>query len=354
MEKRFPPSAKKLKDLRKKGDVHKSVDLPGSAVLVTATIVATLGAMGIWKALGSLVELGLEIAFYDMGYASLERLLVLLSPYLVVPVLIAGIIGTIVAFMVVGPVFSGEAISPKFERLNPANGVKKLFSGQQLVVAGKGLVAIAVLLIAFFLLIRYEIVQISRMPFMVPAVASQKGANMILTAMIVSSVMGVVIALAESSLSKFLFIKKNMMTREEVEREHKEQEGNPHIKAKRRQIALEELENDAVRNTSDAELLIVNPTHIAIAVKGESKLRNTPIVVAKGRGLTAARMREKAQKEGIPIVRNRQLARNLFVDAKIRAVIPNKYIDAVSQALSWVRRMETFKKQQKEREAKGE
>jgi type III secretion protein U len=353
MEKRFPPSLKKLNDLRKKGDVHKSVDLPGSAVLVTATIVATLGAAGIWQALGSLVSLGLEVAFYDMGFASLERLLVLLSPYLIVPVLIAGFIGTITAFLVVGPVFSVESITPKFEKINPVNGVKKLFSGQQLVVAGKGIVAIAVLLIAFFLLIRYEIVQISRMPFMVPQAASEKGANMILTAMIVSAVMGVVIAVAESSLSKFLFIKKNMMTREEVEREHKEQEGNPHVKAKRRQIALEEAENDAVRNTSEAELLIVNPTHIAIAVKGESKQNNKPVVIAKGRGLTAARMREKAQKQGIPIVRNRQLARNLFVDAKIRAVIPTKYIDAVSQALSWVRKMEAFKKQQKARETKG-
>jgi type III secretion protein U len=347
MEKRFPPSLKKLNDLRKKGDVAKSVDLSGSIVIFIAIICAAVGFPAAWRALSDLLVNGLTLAFLDAEVVNGVRLVGYVAPFVWVPLFIAGVIGTIVSFLTVGPVFSSDAISPKFERMNPANGVKKLFSAQQLVVAGKGLFAITILSIAFFLLVRYQLVSISKMPFRQQSAALLAGSEMLLSAIILAAVTGLVIGVSEANLSKYLYIKKNMMTREEVERESKEQQGNPLVKSRRRQIAFEEMENDAVRNTSDAELLIVNPTHIAIAVKGESKLNGAPVVIGKGRGSTAAKMREIAAKKGIPIIRNRPLARSLFVDAKVRHPIPAQYIKAVSQALSWVRKMETFKKQQK-------
>jgi type III secretion protein U len=353
MEKKFPPSAKKLQDLRKKGDVPKSVDLPSSIVLLMFVIVMALGAPMVWNSLSSLLINGLELAFADAATVSATSISMLLLQYTFVPLFIAGIVGTAVSFLTIGAVFSAEPITPKLEKLNPASGLKRMFSGQQFVGLIKSLVAIIFLLGAFWLVMRYNLKPLAHLAFLPPESALRVGLGMLLFALIVAGVTGIVIGVLEFSSSRFFYIKKNMMTREEVDRENKDQMGNPLVKSRRRQIALEDIENDAVSNVSGAELMIVNPTHIAIAIKGEGKNKDIPVVIAKGRGLTAQKMREKAQKEGIPIVRNRALARSLFIDAKLRLPIPKEYLVAVNQTLAWVRKMETFKKQQAAQLKKG-
>ena len=346
MEKQFPPSLKKLQDLRKKGDVPKSIDLPGSAVICMFVVSLALAGHLVWIALGSLIVNGIEAAFAPTADISTSAIAVLLLKFLFLPLLIAGVVGTSISFLIVGPVFSAEPIIPKFKKLNPVDGLKKMFSGQQFVGLIKGALAVLVLLTAFWLLLRYNLKALANLAYLAPDVSFSAGAQILLFALIVAAVTGLMIGVIEFATARFFYIKKNKMTREEVERENKEQMGNPQIKGRRRQIAFEDMENDAVRNVSGAELMIVNPTHIAIAIKGEGKNKDVPVVVAKGRGITAQRMREKALKEGIPIVRNRALARNLFVDAKIRALIPKEYLTAVNQTLAWVRKMEIFKKQQ--------
>lgn len=346
MEKQFPPSLKKLQDLRKKGDVPKSIDLPGSAVI--CLFVVSLALMGhlIWNTLGALIVNGIEMAFAPTAEVSIIAIATLVLKFLFLPLLVAGIVGTSISFLIVGPVFSAEPITPKFKKLNPVDGLKKMFSGQQFVGLIKGALAVLVLLTVFWLLLRYNLKVLANLAYLAPDKSLSAGSQILLFALIVAAVTGLIIGTLEFATSRFFYVKKNKMTREEVERENKEQMGNPQIKGRRRQIAFEDMENDAVRNTSGAELMIVNPTHIAIAIKGEGKNKDVPVVVAKGRGITAQRMREKALQEGIPIVRNRALARNLFVDAKIRALIPKEYLAAVNQTLAWVRKMEVFKKQQ--------
>ena len=352
MEKKYPPSRKKLNDLRKKGEVPRSTDLPGAIVLAVALVSAfLLGGMFV-KDLTKFVIVAIELAFFPAASFDPMVGLARVFPLLLLPILLAGIVGTLVNFFNVGPMFSTEAVSPKFERLNPANGFKQMFSAQKLVVVAKGLISIAVLTAAFYLLLRYKVLQLGRMPYAYPSASLVQLGDLLLSALIVAVVMSLVLGVLESQLTKFLFIKRNMMTREEVEREHKESDGNPYIKSRRRQLAIEAMENDAVQNTKTSEMLIVNPTHIAIAIKSEARFGGAPTVIAKGKGPLAAKMREQAQKSGIPIVRDRQLARNLFVDAKVRFPIPDQYIKAVSQALGWVRKMEAFRKQQKAEEQK--
>jgi type III secretion protein U len=346
MEKKFPPSLKKLQDLRKKGDVAKSTDLPGSVVLFAFVVCISLGGSIVWSALAGLVASGLDLAFTSMTSFSVGRIVLLLLQFIFLPLLCAGLLGTTINFLIIGPVFSAEPITPKLEKLNPANGFKRMFSGQQFFGVGKSLVAIVFLLGAFWLILRYNLKPLANLAFLAPDAAVRIGFEMILFALIVAGITGIFLGVVEMSTSKLFYLKKNMMSREEVDRENKDQMGNPLIKSRRRQIALENMENDSINNVTGAELMIVNPTHIAIAIKGSGKNKDVPTVVAKGRGITAQKMREKAQKEGIPIIQNRPLARSLFIDAKLRLPIPKEYLMAVNKTLAWVRNMETFKKQQ--------
>ncbi len=346
MEKKYPPSLKKLQDLRRKGDVPKSIDLPSSVVLAFFVVILALASSVVWKALTGLLIGGFELAFKDTAAVSFVAVSATLFQYLVLPLLFAGLLGTSIAFMTVGPVFSAEPITPKLEKLNPASGLKRMFSGQQFFGLLKSLVAITFLLGAFWLVMRYNIKPLARLAYLPPEASLRSGLDMLLFALIVAAVTGLVIGVVEFQSSLFFYIKKNKMSREEVDRENKDQMGNPLVKSRRRQIALEDMENDSINSVSDAEFMIVNPTHIAIAIKGEGKNKEIPVVVSKGRGVTAQKMREKAQKEGIPIIRNRALARSLFVDAKLRFPIPTEYLVAVNQTLAWVRKMEVFKKQQ--------
>jgi type III secretion protein U len=348
LEKRFPASKKKLDDLRKKGQVPKSMDLTPSVVFASFTIAMFFAGAALLAQFTNWLEIGLQLAVRPFNTDTLMESLFKLVIFVILPAFLIGIVGTIVTFLTIGPVFAVEAITPKFERINPASGIKKLFSMQQVVMMLKSIIVVAAIMAVFILLLKYMMPSLSRVPYLPMTEGLKVIANFFFAALVVAAVVGIVAGLGEKTMSKAFFLKEQKMTREDMVREYKESEGDPHVKSQRKSLAREALENDEVRTTRDAELMIVNPTHIAIAVKGQRKFSNVPLVIAKGKGHLAARMREEAKKKGIPIVQNRDLARKLFVDAKVWTPIPRKYYQAVQQMLLWVRKMEEFKKQQKE------
>jgi flagellar biosynthesis protein FlhB len=348
VEKRFPASQKKLDDLRKKGQVPKSQLLGPSLVFAFFAIVCFFIGNALFVGFRTWFNTGLAMGFrYADGHVvnGLPMGLILAT---LGPPLLAGVIGTLCSFLIIGPVFAPEAITPKYERVDPAKGLKRMFSMQQVINMLQSILVVTVLMTAFYLLLKYFAPVISRVPTMPPLVGISRVTQLLLTAVVIAAIVGIILGVIERTTTKAFFLKDQKMNREELVREHKESEGDPQFKSRRKGIALEALENDEIRNSRDAELMIVNPTHITIAVRGEKRLGDAPVVIAKGKGHTALRMRQEAKKKGIPIIQNRDLARKLFVDARVRAPIPRKYYEAVQQILVWVRKMQAFKAQQRE------
>jgi flagellar biosynthesis protein FlhB len=144
-----------------------------------------------------------------------------------------------------------------------------------------------------------------------------------------------IIGAADFILQKKLYMKDQMMTKEEVKREYKEDEGDPHIKHRRQSMQHELLHESEISNVPTADAVIVNPTHLAVAIKYDEQTMNAPRVIAKGRNLHADRIRELAKKSRVPIARNVPLARKL-IQVETGNEIPEDLYEAVAEVLLWV------------------
>jgi type III secretion protein U len=149
----------------------------------------------------------------------------------------------------------------------------------------------------------------------------------------------IIAAAADYALERWQYTKSLMMTKDEVKREYKEMEGDPHIKGRRRQLHRELVNNDSVRSTRRASAVVTNPTHIAVALRYDRDEAPLPVVLAKGEDLIALQIREVAEEYDVPIMENVDLARALYDRAEIDQLIPGDLIEPVAEVLRWVRRL---------------
>jgi flagellar biosynthetic protein FlhB len=146
------------------------------------------------------------------------------------------------------------------------------------------------------------------------------------------------LGIGDRFLQKFLHLKEMKMTKQEIREEYKETEGNPLIKSARRRIHLEILQQAMMAAVKKADVVVVNPTHVAVALKYDRAQMDAPTVVAKGAELMAAQIREIAEESKVPIIRDVPLARSLY-DLEIDALIPEELYEAVAEVLRWVYQM---------------
>ena len=149
-----------------------------------------------------------------------------------------------------------------------------------------------------------------------------------------------IIAALDYLYQRYKYNQNHMMSKDEVKREYKESEGDPHIKSKRKQLHKEMLAQNSLDNVRKAKVLVTNPTHYAVALDYEKDRTPLPVVLAKGEGYLAQRMMEVAKQEGIPIMRNVPLARALYRDGTENAYIPQDLIGPVAEVLRWVQSLE--------------
>ena len=149
-----------------------------------------------------------------------------------------------------------------------------------------------------------------------------------------------VIAGLDYMFQRWQYTKQHMMSKDEVKREYKEMEGDPHIKSKRKQLHQELLAQNSMGNVRKAKVLVTNPTHYAVALDYEKDKTPLPVILAKGEGFLAQRMIKVAEEEGIPIMRNVPLARSLYADGTENAYIPADLIKPVAEVLKWVQSLE--------------
>lgn len=337
------PSGKKLGDAREKGQVIRSQDLGNFILLGGAT--AVLLVMAFWISRG-LNEIMLRFLSFPhairMDSGNLQRVLVDLTIDLAMVLLLPFMFFLLFAFLTgylqFGMLFSPESLMPKLEKLNPIEGMKKIFSMRSVMELVKGVLKISIvgavaLYVLWPLMDHTDIFVTLSIGDLLIAIYEES--RRLIIAVIV--VIGLLAAL-DYAYQRFEFMKKMRMTKQELKDEFKDMEGDPLIKAKLRQLRAEKSRKRMMGNVPTATVVVTNPTHFAVALKYEQNM-GAPVVVAKGADLVAKRIRELAQKNFVPIVENPPLARALYSLVEIDQEVPEEHYRAVAEVIGYVMRM---------------
>jgi flagellar biosynthesis protein FlhB len=339
------PTPKRLKDARKKGQVAKSHDLTHAVLFLTAVGVLAAGGRAYVSELRALMTGFFQPAVLNGVLPHDElirrtgsawgRALLLTSP------LVGALFVTSAAitFLQVKSLFSIEIIKPKPEKLNPVKGFQNLFFKARtylelLKTLIKFAVIFAVAYTAFMGSLGDIVLTVRGNPLTAGRLASKLMFGLLFKAALVFLVLGA----ADFLLQRRMHLKTLKMSKYEVQKEYKEDEGDPHIKHLRKQLHEELLTNDVMSKVPTADAVVVNPTHIAVAIEYNEATMNAPIVSAKGKLLMAERIIAVAREHRIPIVRQIALAHSLY---KVEAgnEIPEDLYGAVAEVLNWVYRL---------------
>ncbi len=258
---------------------------------------------------------------------------------LIAPVLgISAVIGVGSTVVQTGLLNVEDALSPKIEKLNPLEGFKRIFSLRAVVEALKALLKMVFIGAVVLMILKSEV-------FILPSVVQFTVQQLVqyigdITVRLLSGVgmAMMVLTAGDYFFQKWDLDKKMMMTKQEVKEEHKQRQGDPLIKARIRRVQREMANRRMMDKVPKADVIVTNPTHIAVALKYDANLP-APQVVAKGADLIAEKIKEIAKQHNIPIVENKPLARTIYKTLKIGQVIPRELFVAVAEVLSYVYRL---------------
>lgn len=322
------PTAYRLEEARKRGEVAKSADLVGVLGLVTFVVVALLTASPVVTTLadatrqvvnmaGMRPQLGVGLAgWLSQLYSGLLQHLMPLILALIAVAVVANLSQT-------GPIFSGHPIKPDFKRMNPANALKRLFSLRTLWELGKLTVKLSLLgALCYF--------AAGAAPAWVARIATTQASQLphVLRDGFWKTSLYVLLVLALVALADLMFVRKDhmkrmRMSRRELRDETKRRDGDPEVKSKQKRQIRELLKKvRALPRVADADVVLTNPTEFAVAVQYRPRTMRAPVILAKGRGFMAGRVRAIAQRSGVPVMRVPPLARALYRDCDIDGVVP--------------------------------
>jgi len=346
-EKTEQPTPRRLEEALKHGQIARSPEVQTAFVLLGGLAALAFGGQEIWRQLVSsmVISLGhLHDTTLSMdalqGYAVAGALILLKC---VAPVLIA----TLLAGLLAGGIqnrfnTASEALTPNWNRLNPVEGFKRIFSVH---MAAPAAISIAKLT-AIILLTYSEVVSILNDPIFTTSVGVARIATFLAETSLrifgrVSLAL-LVIAAADYGYQWWRHQREMMMTKEELKEEMKHTEGNPQIKAARRR-RRSVTKRKMLADVPTADVVVTNPTHIAVALRYNRKTMRAPKVVAKGIRLNAQMIRDLARQHQVPIIENKPLARMLFKHGKVGSEIPAALYAAVAEVLAWVYRVNRYR-----------
>lgn len=328
-------------DFRKRGQVAQTREL--------GVVVSLLGsALMFWMMSGFFTQqIGdsyrLVYGYVSEGYFEPEHMSSLLIElgirlaYVLLPIfLFAGIMAMFSTVLQIGFLYSEEALSPDFDKINPINGFKRLLSLRSIVEGIKALLKMGIIAATAYYVIKSSLHVLPQMvslsPFEILTFLVENVFRLILG---VGGVL-VVIAAADYFFQRYQLEEQMKMTKQEIRDEVKTREGDPLIKARIRKIQKETAQRRMMADVPKADVIITNPTHLAIALKYSPEKYAAPVMLAKGQDHLALRIRELAKEHGIPIVENKPLARAMFKTMEIGQVIPRELFAAVAEVLAYV------------------
>jgi flagellar biosynthetic protein FlhB len=338
------PTPRRREEARRQGQVPFSAELVGSLVTFAGVIGLMYTGADVWSALMETFRHDLPRAFqpeFDTEAAAelfaraVARLLAVLLP-LFGALLAVGIVASVAQ---TGFQINTEKLAPDFDKLNPANGVSRLFSVAALVRGLLAILKVVALGLAAYLVLspRAGVVMAlstDRLAWAAPAA----WALVIRLALYLTAAVALV-AVLDYLYQRYRFEQSLRMTKEEVKRELKEEEGDPQIKARLRQLARERIRRRMLSQVPKATVVVTNPTHYAVALRYDPASDSAPVVVAKGSGTFAKRIADLARKNGVMVLERPPLARALYAGVKEGQPIPNQLFRAVAEVLAFVYRL---------------
>lgn len=346
-EKTEEPTAKKLEDARKKGQVAKSKELPSAIMLLGLFLTLKVyigklgeGFMGVFELFfnkipdyaGQNVNQITNNSCAGMMSNVLIQVLLWSSPFFLLSVVLA----IVTNVMQVKWKITGEPLKPKFSKLNPISGFKKIFSTRSLFELIKSIAKVGFLAYVAYSTLKDK-AGVIKLFYEIPlnSALSLIG-DIIIDVGIKMSVLYLIVGLADFAYEKYKFKDEMKMTKQEVKDEYKNSEGDPQIKGKIRQRMREASRRRMMQAVPEADVVITNPTHFAVAIKYDADTQKAPVVIAKGADYLAQRIKETARENKIEIVENKPLARMLYNNVDIDQEIPPELYQAVAEVLAFV------------------
>ncbi|HNY66360.1 MAG TPA: flagellar biosynthesis protein FlhB [Deltaproteobacteria bacterium] len=339
------PSSKRLDEAREKGQVCKSIEVSTCFLFVTTVVAFYFYIPSVGSRLGHVVRSYLaNTSSWDgtsAGAVTIFQQAVVQLGIMILPILAVFLaIGIASNILQIGFIFSTETITPKLSKINPLTGFKQRFmSAKALELLVKNVV---ILLVISWVAYRAILRETPEFPPLMHC-----DVNVIVMTLFKSAMrllwdflwIFVFVAAADFAFQKWQHTQDLLMTKQEVQDEFKQVEGNPVIKSRIRSIQMHMARRRMMKEVPKADVIITNPTHLAVALKYERGKMVAPVVLAKGAGFVAEKIRELARSSGIPIVENKPLAQALYKTVKIGEAIPEEWYKAVAEILAYVFRL---------------
>ncbi|MES2823880.1 MAG: flagellar biosynthesis protein FlhB [Pseudomonadota bacterium] len=348
-EKTEEASGRKIEKAREEGQIPRSRDLTTSVVLL-------FGACGLYFYADFMFAkiIGLTRANFILKRETI------FDPNAMIGHLASAIYDGILSMMpffglmfvasIIGPIalggwlFSVDALQPKLSRMDPLAGIKRMFSVKSLIELVKALAKVLVILGATILLLKHYAQDMYRLSDESINVAIVHSAKISIFAAIALSATTLIIAAVDVPLQLFEYAKKLKMTKQEIRDESKDTDGKPEVKGRIRQLQREMAQRRMMAKVPEADVIITNPTHYAVALKYQPESMATPIMIAKGGDHTALKIREIAKAHNIDIIESPVLARAIFHTTELDTEIPSGLYLAVAQVLAYVFQLRNYRK----------
>jgi len=348
-EKTQQPTPRKLQRAKERGQVPRSQELGSVAILMTLLLALGIMAPHLLAWFTALLKESLTCqrdpmadprAFVHFFNHTMVQAVIATSP-ITGSLIVASILGTLA---VGGYAFSAENVKLRWDAINPANNLKKLFDTRSIVRLALSIAKLALvsLITWFYLRDKLEVIAGLRWAWSGTMLAVMSKTIFGLCLRIGGALLA--IALADVLYQKWKFLQDMRMSVQEIKQEHKDVEGSPEVKARMRRIRAQRIIQQIQITVPNADVVLVNPTHYAVALRYDAKTMDSPMVVAKGADHLAAKIREIARAYGVPVVRRPELTRTLFSTVEPGHTIPEGLFMAVAEVLAMIYRLRKKKK----------
>ena len=338
------PTAKRLEEAREHGDIVKSPEVSAFVLLLGGTLAIMMFAGPVTEGLASHLRVFIEqpdqMSVSSAGLTALASQVVIMTGQILAPVFAVMMIAAIGGHVLQSrPSFTLDKIKPDFSKLNLFAALKRMFGLEGLMNLVKGLLKIGVVGVAVWTQIWPERNMLESVLTQSPMGVVGDMSHLLYKVLMAALAALAAIAAADYIVQRYRFMQRNKMSKQEIKEEYRQNEGDPQIKAKIRQIRHERAKKRMIAAVPEATVIVTNPTHYAVALKYEAGKMAAPICVAKGIDALALKIREVALAHDVPIVENPPLARALHATVEVDEVIPQEHFKAVAQVIGYVFRL---------------
>ena len=343
-EKTEEPTLKRLRKSREKGQVAQSEELPAAISIVVLVMILAVFAPTLLQWFTSQIKeaMSCDISVFADSKSLSDFLNAKISSAILImcPILASLMVGSVIACVIVGGLnFSAQAVSLKLDAVDPIKGFAKLFNIKSTVKLGVSIAKLIFVTVIVWFYIRGRLDSLANMRWAWSAGILLAISQLILGMLIRVCVALLVIAAIDVVFQKWKHMQELKMTKQEVKQEHKESDGSPEVKGRIRRIQMEMARKRMLQEVPNASVVLVNPTHFAVALKYDTKSMQAPVMVAKGADKLAEKIREIARANGVSIIRRPELTRTIYSTVEPGEPIPQTLYAAVAEVLAMIYRL---------------